>query len=195
VRVTLVTGGDRLLPLQPRAASRRLAALLRRRGVDLALSRRAERVERGVVIADGRVFEADLAVVATGLRPPRWLGALGLPLDEEGGLRVDATLQSIADERIFGAGDCIRLEGRRLPKLGVYGVRQAPVLLHNLWALLQGRPLQRFRPQQRCLMILNLGDGRGLALWGPLHWQGRLSLRLKDAIDRRFLAKYRAAGA
>ena len=108
---------------------------------------------------------------------------------------MDATLQSIADERIFAAGDCIRLEGHRLPKLGVFGVRQAPVLLHNLRAFLQGRPLQTFRPQPRCLAILNLGDGRGLALWGPLHWQGQLSLRLKDAIDRRFLARYRAAGA
>jgi NADH dehydrogenase FAD-containing subunit len=193
VRVTLVSGDERLLPRQARAVSRRLAALLRRRGIELALSCRAERIDPHAVVANGRVFETDLAVVATGLQPPRWLGALGLPLDEEGGLCVGPTLQSIADERVFGAGDCIRLEGHRLPKLGVFGVRQAPALLHNLQAFLNGQPLQTFEPQKRCLMILNLGCGRALALWGPFHWQGRLSLWLKDVIDRRFLAKYHAA--
>lgn len=75
----------------------------------------------------------------------------------------------------------------------MFGVRQAPVLLHNLRAFLNDQPLQTFEPQKRCLMILNLGCGRALALWGPFHWQGRLSLWLKDVIDRRFLAKYHAA--
>ena len=193
VRVTLITSSERLLAKQPRAAGRRLADTLRRRGIELALSCRVERLAQDGVVANGRGFGADLVVLATGLRAPRWLAEFGLPLDEEGSLRVGPTLQSIADERIFGAGDCIRLEGHQLPKLGVFGVRQAPVLLHNLQALLNGRPLQTFEPQKRCLMILNLGCGRALALWGPFHWQGRLSLWLKDVIDRRFLAKYHAA--
>jgi NADH dehydrogenase FAD-containing subunit len=193
VRVTLITSSERLLAKQPRAAGRRLADTLRGRGIELALSCRVERLAQDGVVANGRGFGADLVVLATGLRAPRWLAEFGLPLDEEGSLRVGPTLQSIADERIFGAGDCIRLEGHQLPKLGVFGVRQAPVLLHNLQAFLNGRPLQTFEPQKRCLMILNLGCGRALALWGPFHWQGRLSLWLKDVIDRRFLAKYHAA--
>jgi len=193
VRVTLITSGGRLLANQPPAAARRLADTLRRRGIELVLSCRAERLGQDGVVANGRAFGADLVVVATGLRAPRWLAELGLPLDEEGSLRVGPPLQSLADERVFGAGDCIRLEGHRLRKLGVFGVRQAPVLLHNLQAFLNGQPLQTFEPQKRCLTILNLGCGRALALWGPLHWQGRLSFWLKDVIDRRFLAKYHDA--
>jgi hypothetical protein len=39
-------------------------------------------------------------------------------------------------------------------------------------------------------MILNLGCGRALAVYGPLHWLGRGSFWLKDRIDRRFLHRY-----
>jgi NADH dehydrogenase FAD-containing subunit len=78
-----------------------------------------------------------------------------------------------------------------IPKLGVFGVRQAPVLRHNLVAGLLGRQLQSYRPQKRWLMILNLGDGSALAVYGQFHWRGRLSFRVKDWIDRRFLAQYR----
>ena len=106
------------------------------------------------------------------------------------GLRVRATLQSVANERVFAAGDCASLEGHRLPKLGVFGVRQGPVALHNLGALLQGAELRPYRPQRRYLMILNLGCGRALAIYGRAHWLGRLSFCVKDRIDRRFLRRY-----
>jgi NADH dehydrogenase FAD-containing subunit len=104
---------------------------------------------------------------------------------------VGSTLPSIADARLFAAGDCASLEGYRLPKLGVSGVRQAPILLHKLVALLGGRPLMQYRPQSRYLTFLNLGCGRALAVYGNLHWLGRFSYWIKDRIDRRFLARYR----
>jgi hypothetical protein len=64
--------------------------------------------------------------------------------------------------------------------VGVYAVREAPVLCHNLLASLGGRPLRRFRPRRRFLLILNLGDGTGLLTWGPFSWHSRLAFRLKD---------------
>jgi len=101
-------------------------------------------------------------------------------------------LRSISGGPVFGAGDCVGLEGHALPKLGVYGVRQGPILADNLLASVTGAPLKVFRPQKRSLIILNLGCGDGLALWGALHWYGRSSLLLKDRIDRRFLMRYRS---
>jgi NADH dehydrogenase FAD-containing subunit len=66
------------------------------------------------------------------------------------------------------------------------------VLLHNLGAVLDGDPLRRYRPQRRALLILNLGDGTGLATWGGFAWRGRAAFWLKDRIDRRWLASVRA---
>jgi NADH dehydrogenase FAD-containing subunit len=79
--------------------------------------------------------------------------------------------------------------------VGVYAIRQAPVLTANLEAALDGRPPVPFRPQRRYLAILNLGDGTGLATWGGLWWHGRAAFRLKDLIDRRFLAAHRTPAA
>jgi NADH dehydrogenase FAD-containing subunit len=88
-------------------------------------------------------------------------------------------------------GDCAAMSGPDLPKLGVFGVRQGPVLLDNLLAVLSGKPPRPYEPQRRWLTILNLGDGRGLAVRGRWWWLGRTSLWAKDRIDRRFLRRYR----
>ncbi|MEP5518218.1 MAG: hypothetical protein ABJP87_25075, partial [Bauldia litoralis] len=108
-----------------------------------------------------------------------------------GSLHVDPWLRSTGDPAIFAAGDCIAFDGAPLPRVGVYAVRQAPVILHNMLASLEGTPLMRFEPQKHFLTIMNLGDDTGLALRAGLHWRGRLAWRLKDAIDRRFLASHR----
>jgi NADH dehydrogenase FAD-containing subunit len=78
-----------------------------------------------------------------------------------------------------------------LARVGVYGVRQAPILHHNLLAAATGRPLETFRPQKRFLLILNLGDGTGLFLRGSVVLHGRWAFRFKDWLDRRFLQQFR----
>lgn len=192
-RVTLLSASPRLLDGHPRGASRSVERALHRREVDLSLSCRVERITPGLVHTEnGREFPADAIVLATGLRPPRALTDFGLPLDRHGALTVDATLSCPDDRRVFGAGDCVGIEGHDLPRLGVFGVREGPILLANLAARLQGRSLVPYRPQRRWLLILNLGWGEGLAIRGRFWWRGRLSLILKDRIDRRFLAKHRA---
>lgn len=192
--VMVISRSDRLLPSRSERVSRRVAAALERRGVMVSLACSVDAVGSGsVVCSDGRQPEFDLLIVATGLRAPRMLSTLGLTLGDHGGLLVRATLQSVDDPRVLAVGDCADLEGRPLERYGVFAVRQSPILLANLAAVLCGGPLDEFRPQKRWLSILNLGAGEGLALWGPLSWQGPLALRLKDRIDRRFLARYRPA--
>jgi NADH dehydrogenase FAD-containing subunit len=116
---------------------------------------------------------------------------MGLPTHSTNGLRINAKLHSIADPRVFAGGDCAAMEGFNLPKLGVFGVRQAAYIHANLLASLEGKPLAEYEPQKRYLAILNLGDGTALSTWGPLWWNGRSSMWLKDFIDRRFLEGYR----
>ncbi len=92
---------------------------------------------------------------------------------------------------VFAAGDCLHFVPRPLPKIGVFAVREAPILLHNLRASLDGRSLETFTPQDRYLSILNLGNRRALAYRGRLVWSGRLAWWLKDRNDRRWLDLYR----
>ncbi|OYX25779.1 MAG: selenide, water dikinase SelD [Rhodobacterales bacterium 32-66-7] len=76
------------------------------------------------------------------------------------------------------------------PKAGVFAVRAAPILLHNLRASLSGGPLRRFKPQSDYLKLVSLGAQSavaskwGITLHGPRFWQ------MKDRIDRAFMQKF-----
>jgi len=189
--LTLVGGAARLVPRLPAAAGAWLAANLRRRGAEVRLSARAAAVEPAVVrLDDGAWIDSDVTILATGLRPPALLAEAGLPCDAGGAMIVDRSLRCPTYPEIFGAGDCIAFAARALPRAGVYAVRQAPVLLQNLVAALGGAPLADFEPQRRHLLVLNLGDGTGLAVRGTQWWYGRSAFRVKDWIDRRWLARY-----
>jgi len=189
--ITLLSRSRRLLPDRPEGPSRSVTRALRERGVRVLPGTSAIRVApHEVRCADESLHRADAVVLATGLRPPAILQRFGLSCSREG-LRVQNTLRSVDDPRIFGAGDCIDFNGRSLPKIGVFGVRQAPVLLENLAAALAGGAMSVYHPQRKWLTILNLGRGEGLAMRGRLWWRGRLALRLKDQLDRRFLGRYR----
>ena len=191
LRVTILSGEGRPLQGLPEGVAARLLKRLAGRGVSVAQGRatavHADRLDTTV----GSVG-FDLLAVATGLRPPPLLASLGLPLGADGGLAVDARLRSPGDARIHGAGDCIALADQALPRAGVFAVRQAPVLLQNLVAAAEGTRPRNFRPQRRYLWIMNLGDGTGFASYGALHGRGKLALRWKDWLDRRFLTGFEA---
>jgi NADH dehydrogenase FAD-containing subunit len=193
--ITLLARDERLMRSWPEQASAIMSESLRGRGVTILLGSSAARVEEEAVFTSGgETIAYDLLVAAHGLVPPPLIRATGLPTDQQGGLLVDEHLRSVADPAVFGGGDCIALLGHDLARVGVHGVRQGPILRHNLIATLQGRPRAEFRafhPQRRFLQILNLGDGKGLATRGRWVWHGKLALMLKDWIDRRFLATYR----
>ena len=202
-RVILVSTGGRLLDDLPAAAGRRAARRLGALGVEVRLGTRVVAVavrtaEDGrpgttVTLEEGGELRGSETVLATGLAAPAWIGEQGLPTGPDGGLAVDGSLRAAGLARVFGAGDCIDFGPRSLPKLGVYAVREAPVLLENLLATLAGRPLRAYRPQRRALRILNLSDGTALAVWGGLAWMGRGTMAWKEWLDRRFVAEYAGA--
>ena len=145
-------------------------------------------------LQDGRNLEFDAAFLAVGIRPAPIFKESGLPVGEGGELLVDSYLRSPAYPEIFGGGDCIALEGARLAKVGVYAVRQNPILFHNLMAALEGGPLQPFVPQKDFLSILNMGYGRGILWYKGWVWEGRIAFLLKDYIDRAFMKKFQVSG-
>lgn len=192
IDVTLVAATDRLLAGLPRKAGRVVRRSLERRGVRLVLGRDVVRASaEGLRLDDASELPFELVVDAGGLVPRPSVAAWGLGSGLEGALAVDGHLRSTVDERVFGGGDCIAFGPRRLPRVGVFAVRQAPVLADNLLAAATGGALRRFRPQKRWLTILNMGDGTGVAAWGRLVLHGALAFRWKDFLDRRFLARYR----
>ena len=148
----------------------------------------SEVTAEAVVLADGQRIGADLVLAVAGAQPGKWLGDTDLAL-RQGFIPVSATLQT-EDPAIFACGDIAEMTGSPRPKAGVFAVRQAPVLRHNLTAALTGGPMRDFRPQGDYLKLVSTG-GKGAVAdkWG-LRLDGALLWRWKDRIDRAFMAKF-----
>lgn len=188
-QVTLLEAGPQALPLLTPGARRRLLALAQAAGVQVQTGVRPAQVLAGAVrLEDGRLLPSDFTLTVTTARPQPWLAETGLALDG-GFVTVDGFLQS-SDPAIFAAGDCAHLGESPRPKAGVFAVRAAPVLAHNLRAALAGGAMRRFRPQGDYLKLVSLGgqaalgEKWGLRATGPALW------RWKDRIDRKFMGRF-----
>lgn len=203
--VTLVAGRTLLprLPKRTRLLCRTAAAA---RGVRIVEGGRAVRVAKdGLLLDGGRTLPASVILLATGVAPSPLFAASGLPVGPDGGLAVNAHLQSIDHPDLFGGGDCIHFTPAPLARVGVHAVRQGPVLAANLAARLDGhagRTTEKSRtsdqsvlvpyiPRPGYLLVLDTGAGTGV-LHRPfggteLCFGGRLAFLIKRSIDTRFL--------
>ena len=146
-------------------------------------------VDGQLSLADGRRYRADVVIWATGGVAPPLLSRFVLPTDDRGFPWTTPTLQSIADAKIFVVGDSGTLKDHHAPKAGVYAVRQAPVLWHNLRASLDGGAMKSFQPQRDFLKLLNTGDGKALLQYGPLVCHAKWCWWLKRHLDQRFIQR------
>ena len=172
-----------------RGARGALLQHLDRAGVTLAISAATAITDQGVTLANGRILPAAFTIGAAGTVAQGWLADTGLAL-EDGFVRITPTLQTETDPLIFAAGDIAHMSQAPRPKAGVFAVRQAPVLFHNLRsAALGAGVLQSYRPQRDYLKLVSTG-GKGAVAdkWG-LPLDGRWLWRWKDRIDRKFMAK------
>lgn len=191
LRLTLATRGE-ILDGQAPAARRRLRAILRHRGIQLLENAAIRRIEREAVqLENGEWRHGDAVFIVTEASAAPWFASTGLPLDERGFLAVDDSLCSTGDTRIFAAGDCATMLRHRLPKAGVFAVRQGPPLARNLRRALYGHALQPHAPQRRYLSIIGTGDGSAVATRGRWAVEGRWVWWWKDYIDRRWMRTYR----
>ncbi len=162
-----------------------------KRGVELAENLPVKSVTDGVIhLADGQTRTPDVIFVASGVQPSSVFAHSGFNTGRDGGLPVNIYLQSIQYPEIFGGGDCISFESQALDKVGVYAVRQNPVLYHNLVATLEGDCLQEFIPGGGYLLIFNLGNGYGVLQKGMFFTKGKIAFAIKDYIDRKFIRKF-----
>jgi NADH dehydrogenase FAD-containing subunit len=193
-KITLICG-QRLLNGFPDLAYRLARTSLEARGIRILEATGAETIGDGfVTLSSGREEHFDICLVATGVVPSMLFRESGIMTGPSTGILVNEYLQSVTHPEIFGGGDCIDLQSRPLAKVGVYAVRQGPVLYHNLGAALENGTLTTFRPQQAYLLIFNLGDGTGLLWKDNILWRGRLAMVLKNYIDTKFMRTYQLSG-
>jgi NADH dehydrogenase FAD-containing subunit len=184
---------SRIMPHHPEGIRTRAEASLGKRGIEIHENCMVQHISAGSVTeATGKRHDFDIIFLASGVEPNRVFRISGLETGPDGGLLVNRYLQHKQHEEIFGGGDCICFEEHPLDKVGVYAVRQNPVLLHNLMASLEGGDLIAFEPGGAYLLIFNLGDGTGILHKWRVQFGGRLAFKIKDQIDRKFMRSFQA---
>ncbi|MBA2547132.1 MAG: FAD-dependent oxidoreductase [Burkholderiaceae bacterium] len=191
VQIQLITGGVSLLPGHGARARYLATRALRKSGVVLIDAIATEIDAHGIVLADGKYVSSEATLLVTGAAASEWPRRAGLAVDQRGFIEVNAYLQSTSHAFVFAAGDCVALIDSPRPKSGVYAVRAAAPLALNLLAAIKGQPLSRFKPHRRALYLLSTGSKCAIASWGSWAFCARGLWRLKNHIDRGYIAKLR----
>ena len=188
--LTLIAG-SRVLAGFPDRARRLALDSLSSRGAEVREDKWVEELgDDYALTSGGERYGCDVTLVATGVRPSKLFTRSGLPSTADGALRVNDRLQCVRHPEMFGGGDCVGIEGKDLARVGVHAVMQGPVLFDNLMAALEDGELRTYKPPRNYVLILNMGDGSGIAWKWGLTVDGGLTFKLKDFIDRRFVGKY-----
>jgi NADH dehydrogenase len=174
LRLTLLQGGDRLLPeMHPALGAAAMRALVRR-GVDVRLKTRAIEVhDDGVTLADGTRLRAETVVGTIGTQQNDLLPSLDLPM-AGGRLAVSPELRVIGSTSIWAAGDCacIGADGQRLhPPTAQVAVQQGRRAALNIAAAIADKPLRPFDYRHRGSMAA-IGHLNGVAEISGLPFSG-----------------------
>lgn len=137
------------------------------------------------------------ALIATQASAPKWFKSSGLPVNQDGFLKVTEKLLVENEDTLFAAGDCIHFSPSPLKKAGVYAVRQGMILEHNIRAFFNRKSsLKTFQPKKNVLSLITIGNRKALVhqdspsilrwMWPSLLWT------VKDWIDRHFMNRFQA---
>ncbi len=188
----VIVAGGRLLKKFPERMREIVFKTFRKRGIRIIEGLRAKAAGRNKVeLENGDTLMADINFISTGVRPPELFTRSNLSVGPDGGLLVNEYLQSVEHPEVFGGGDCIYFKPEPLEKVGVYAVRENPVLFHNILAMAEGGELKRFDPKGGYLLVFNLGERIGVFWKNSLIFNGKTAFLIKDYIDRRFIRRFR----
>lgn len=189
-QVSLLDAADAILRDVRPGARAALTDQIAAQGIDLRRGVRIDRITaEGAMLTGGEIVPAGLVIGAAGAQPQDWLAETGLDLTD-GFVTVDRTLRAVNDAHLYAVGDCAHLSHAPRPKAGVYAVREAPVLLHNLRAALTGGRPRPYNPQREYLKLISMGGKRAAADRLNTRIAGAWVWRWKDHIDRKFMRQF-----
>lgn len=193
IDVHLFTDKEGVLPGYPEQAQQLFMSELRTRGVEVHTGFRAGEITESAIWSNsGTTVDLDAVFLVTNAASQPWLKETGLPLDDNGFIKVRDTLQTTTHPEIFAVGDIAANVDYPRPKAGVYAVRQGKPLCRNLKRVLLGKAARPFRPQREFLSLISMGRKTAVASkWGRVR-KGDWLWRWKDWIDQRFMARFNA---
>jgi NADH:quinone reductase (non-electrogenic) len=187
MRWVLIEARRRIMQEVPVSLSEFAERELRRRGIEVRTNTTLQELSaRVATLADGEEIAARTVVWTAGVKPSPVVARLGLPLDEQGRIVVDATMR-VADRallrsrssrvaHVWAIGDCAAVPdpsspGHPCPPTAQHAIRQGRLVARNVAATLAGSSPRPFRYRTKGV-VAELGSRQAVALTLGVRWRG-----------------------
>ncbi len=194
VAITLITGGQPVLPEYPLALQRAVRQALQKQAVTLLPQRACALAASEIHLLGGARLVCDVALLAVPTKPPSWLLQGGLAPDPQRALEVDAAGRSVRHPQVFLQGDLRAATPVQRQRTPLHSWRAAAALRANLVRLCAGQQARPIRLQPPSLALLSGTYHQAFACWGSWAFQGWLAWQGRNLLQRCFMARLPQAG-
>jgi NADH dehydrogenase len=178
MRWILVEARERVMPEIPADLAEFAQRELRGRGIALRLGHTLESVEADrVTISGDEVVPTRTLVWTAGVKPHPVIAKLGLPLEERGRVRVDATMRVDGHENVWAIGDAAAVpdpakKGKEpTPPTAQHAIRQGRAVARNVAATIGTGRVRPFRFKTKGVFV-DMGQGQAVATTLGIKWRG-----------------------
>ena len=193
VKLSLICAAESLLPSHNRKVQTLITKQLAAANIAVSYnSAVTAATAAGITIDNNKELLSDFTVWAVNAQAKPWLANTELSCNEDGFIDVDSNLRSTSHRNVFASGDTINFVSQRLPKAGVYAVKQGPILSNNIRAMINPARTKRliYKPQQQFLSLLTTGEKHAILSRGALCLSGNWVWRWKNKIDSDFVNRF-----
>ncbi|MET3729371.1 NADH dehydrogenase FAD-containing subunit [Fictibacillus halophilus] len=149
-------------------------------------------VNNNYVITDrGTKVKFSMTLPITGPKASSLFKQALLPIDSDGFLLVEDTLQNNEYPYVFGAGSCVTFSDYPdLKKNDLHATKQGPILWRNIKRFISGQSLERFKPRNDSFSIISTGEQQGLFIYRNITLHGKWVWNMKNYSDQKFIKKH-----
>jgi NADH dehydrogenase len=178
MRWILVEARDRVMPEIPAQLADFATRELRGRGIAIRTSTTLESVTADtVVLSGGETIPTRTLVWTAGVKPHPVIARLGLPLDEQGRIKVDRTLRVEGHEHVWALGDAAAVpdpakKGKAAtPPTAQHAIRQGKLAGRNVAASIGNGRVKPFTFKTKGVFV-DMGQGQAVATTLGIRWRG-----------------------
>ncbi|WP_113926649.1 FAD-dependent oxidoreductase [Bacillus sp. P14.5] len=185
--ITLIAQ-NRLLPEMDEKISKTIAKRLREDGIILYEGDTIKKIEEDIININSSIIPFGKLLLLLNSKAPDLLKLSKLPVNEEGYLTIEKTLQVKKYPFIFGAGECAVIEGYRSSSHSLYtSRRQGDVLYANLKGFIDTGEGEFYEDTRKTPFLLELGNKQGFAVFKNRSSLGKIPWVLRRIQNKKLL--------
>jgi NADH dehydrogenase len=178
MRWILVEARDRIMPEIPAPLADFATAELRGRGIAIRTSTTLDAVTADeVTLSGGEVIPTRTLVWTAGVKPHPVIARLGLPLDEQGRVKVDRTMRVDGYDHVWALGDAAAVPdpakkgAQATPPTAQHAIRQGKRVGRNVAASIGNGRIKPFTFKTKGVFV-DMGQRQAVATTLGLRWRG-----------------------